>query len=185
MLPYQVDIMYRLQRAVTILVLMAALVLIVSPAQSSFTFLSGWPVFEDLPATVSKKPADNPPLLRSMVIDESYNGKSFGASRNETIVVQLKEPDPEQTWQYTGQGSFTIINDTILKSFPVLHDFRVKVRGPGDLMFAKVDSRSGEAVERFGVHVVIEEPEPKRNILPSYPLYDFYAVTPELLLLWQ
>lgn len=171
---------------IILILLVSALLAAVSHAHALFSFPVLGPVHGSSFTADSKGQPDDTPPSRSLAIDDSYNGKSFGAFKNEVIVVQLKETDPAQSWRYTGQGSFTIIDDTVLESFPALHDFRVKVRGPGDLMFAKVDTRSGDVVERFGVHVVIREPEPKGEIITRYPLYDFDAVSssPGLLSLW-
>lgn len=179
--------MKRSPGAVIVLILiMSALTAIISPAQALFSF----PVLGSAPvgsvAIGSKAQSEDMAPSRYMAIDESYNGKSFGAFKNEVLIVQLKETDPAQSWHYTGQGNFKIVGDTVLESFPALHDFRVKVRGPGDLMFAKVDRRSGDVIERFGVHIVIREPEPKGDIITRYPLYDFNAVSfsPGLLSMW-
>ncbi|MGA9141173.1 MAG: hypothetical protein WBZ29_13180 [Methanocella sp.] len=174
--------------AVIVLILLLSAVLVtIGPAHALFSF----PVFGSVPLNSvsidNKAQSDDVALSRSIAIGEGYNGKSFGAQKGEVLVVQLKETDPAQSWHYTGQGSFAIIDETVLKSFPALHDFRVRVRGPGDLMFAKVDSRSGDVVERFGVHVVIEEPKPKGDIITRYPLYDFNAIDffPGMLSLWR
>jgi hypothetical protein len=173
--------------AIIVLLIAAALFLTASPTQAIFSFpvLGSVPVSSD--TIGSKAQPDDTPPSRNLAIDESYNGKSFSAFKNEMLIVQLKETDPAQSWHYTGKGSFTIISDTVLESYPALHDFRVKVRGPGDLMFAKVDSRSGDVIERFGVHVVIAEPKPKENIVTRYPLYDFNTVdfSPGLMSLWR
>jgi hypothetical protein len=172
---------------IVLILLVSALSITISPAHAIFSF----PVFGSAPlisGTIgSKAQSDDTPPQRSIAIGDSYNGKSFGAQKGEVLVVQLKETDPAQSWRYTGQGSFTIIGDTMLESYPALHDFRVRVRGPGDLMFAKVDSRSGDVVERFGVHVVIEEPKPKSDIITRYPIYDFNAIdfSPDWLRFWR
>jgi hypothetical protein len=172
---------------IILILLVSAMAATISPAHALFSFPVFSPVSENSTSIDSKAQSDDVAPSRSIAIGESYNGKSFGAQKGEVLVVQLKETDPAQSWHYTGQGSFTIIGDTMLESYPALHDFRVRVRGPGDLMFAKVDSRSGDVVERFGVHVVIEEPKPKSDIITRYPIYDFNAIdfSPDWLRFWR
>lgn len=173
--------------AIVLILLVSALLTTISPAYAKFSFPVLGSVHVGSIVAGDKVQSDDTPPSRNLAIDESYNGKSFSAFKNEMLIVQLKETDPAQSWHYTGKGSFTIVGDTVLESYPALHDFRVKVRGPGDLMFAKVDSRSGDVIERFGVHVVIREPKPKGDIITRYPLYDFNTVdfSPGMLSLWR
>ncbi len=172
---------------IVLVLLVSALSVTISPAHALFSF----PVLGSVPLSSvtigSKGQSDDTPSSGNVAIDESYNGKSFGALKNEVIAVQLMEADPTESWNYTGQRSFTIIGDTVLGPWPAIHDFRVKVRGPGDLTFAKVDSRNGNVIGRFVVHVVIEEPKPKGEIITRYPLYDFNAarLSPEMFSLWR
>jgi nitric oxide reductase subunit B len=89
-----------------------------------------------------------------------------------------------QAWASVSHGLWYARSPEIIHS-PVMEAL-VWLRVPGDLVFAKVD-RNGDVVDRFGVHVVIREPEPKRDVVTRYPLYDFFAIglTPGLLCLWQ
>ncbi|OPY30237.1 MAG: hypothetical protein A4E28_00352 [Methanocella sp. PtaU1.Bin125] len=176
-----------LRRAFTIILLLSALMVVVTHALAAFSFPVLGPVHVGSIAAGDKVQSDDMPPPGNRAVGEGDNGRSFSADRGEVLIVHLKETDPAQSWRYTGQGSFSIIDETVLESYPAVHDFRVRVKGPGDLMFAKVDSRSGDVVERFGVHVVIREPGPRGEILTRYPLYDFFAVSlsPGLLSQWR
>lgn len=173
--------------AFVLILLSAVLTSAAAPGVATFSFPVLGNVYAGSVATADMAQSDMTPPIRSRAIDESDNGKSFGADKGEVLIVHLKETDPAESWRYTGQGSFTIIDETVLESYPAVHDFRVRVKGPGDLMFAKVDSRTGDVIERFGVHVVIREPGPRGEILTRYPLYDFFAVSlsPGLLSQWH
>ena len=117
-------------------------------------------------------------ISRSIAVDESYNGYGLHVDKKEIVVVRLKETDPAQAWRFIGPGSFVIVSDTVLETYPMLHDFRVKVLGPGDLRFDKIDSRDNATLETFTVHIVIEEPASGGKKATSYPLYALTAIRP-------
>lgn len=127
----------------------------------------------DIPVSsiIDSQLQDNGVVSRSLVLDESYNGKTFHAFKGEVLHVQLKETDPAQAWQFKGSGSFRVVDDHVMEMYPAIHDFRVKIRGPGDLRFDKIDGRSGDLPESFKVHIVIDE-TPVMSGHKAHPLSD-------------
>ena len=126
-------------------------------------------------------PADDASPSRGPTIDESDDGRSVHVARGQVLTVQLRETDPGQAWLFAGGDRFMVQSEA---SSPGQHVFRVKVRGPGELSFAKVDRLSKWTVERFTVRVAIDEKaaegEPGLsplsglaarlpNLLPFYP----------------
>jgi len=118
----------------------------------------------------SQAQTNNVAPSRSIALDESSNGRTVRAEKGQVLVVRLKETDPGQTWHFTGGNGFTVVSDTTLESFPMQHVFRVKVRRPGDLAFAKVERLSQRTVETFTVRVVIDEKEPAAGPDTLHPL---------------
>jgi hypothetical protein len=149
--------------------LVLALVLLVSPVTGAFSFPAGWSAAADLVAGAPGL-ADNGAQSRVKAIDESFNGKTVRVASGDVLLVQLNEPNPDQTWHFRGDDSFKVISDVVLEMFPARHDFRVKVYRPGDLRFAKVDRRDSFVIDTFTVHVALDKGKPDDDSRTSHPL---------------
>jgi hypothetical protein len=153
----------------TVISLVLAIVLSASPAAGALSFPAGWMASTDLFAGVPGL-ADKGTQSRVQAIDESFNGKTVHVASGDTLLVQLNERNPDQTWHFRGDDSFKVISDVVLEMFPARHDFRVKVYRPGELRFDKVDRRDSFVIDTFTVHVALDKGKPDDDSRTSHPL---------------
>jgi hypothetical protein len=126
-------------------------------------------------------PSDHGALSRALSIDDSSNGRTVHVADGGTLLVQLNEVNPDQTWRYSGDDSFKVVSDTVLQSYPARHNFRVKALRPGDLRFTKVDSRDGFLIDTFTVRVVIDKSTPSVSPRKSHPLEMIRTIIPGMI----
>lgn len=172
--------------AAIIISLVLAIALSATPVTCAMSFPQVWPTSADLFAG-GPVLQDNAVSSKVTVIDESFNGRTIQAARGETLLVQLSERDIDRTWHFDGGSSFSLTGDAILEMYPARHDFRVKVLGPGDLRFKKIDRRDGFVVDTFSVTITLKESKPEKDSTKSYPLWGLDATGPEMIAFpfWQ
>lgn len=124
--------------------------------------------------------ADDEIHLKVLAIDDSSNGKTVHVADGDTLLVKLNEVNPDQTWRYSGDDGFKVISDTVLQTYPAMHNFRVKALRPGDLNFTKVDSRDGFVIDTFTVRVVIDRSTPSGGPKKTHPLEMIHTIIPDV-----
>lgn len=164
--------------AAIIVLLALAIALLTVPAIGAVAFPADRMVATVLVAGVSGL-RDNEISSNVTVIDESYNGMTIRVARDDTLLVQLYERDPDRTWHFDCGDSFTVVDDTIPEKYPGRHDFWVRVRGPGELRFKKIDCRDGFLIDTFAVKAIIGRDRPDDSPT-SYPLWRLHAISPRI-----
>jgi hypothetical protein len=162
----------------SVISLVLAIVLLISPATSAFSFSACGSAAADPVAGVPGLP-DNSAQSPAQSIDESFNGKTVRVADGEILGVQLNERDPDQTWQFGGGEGFKVVSDVVLQTYPARHDFRVRVYRPGDIRFTKIDRRDGFVIDTFHVRVVIDRAESGNNSRRSHPLRMLLSMEPK------
>lgn len=162
-----------------IISLLLAIVLSVCPVTGVFSFPADWSVAAD---AVTGSPAQSDSGVQSSVktVDESFNGKTVRVASGDTLLVQLSESNPDQTWRFDGGNGFKVVSDVVLQTYPARHDFRVSVSRTGDLRFTKIDRRDGFVIDTFHVRVVIEQAGSGNKSRRSHPLRMLPAMGPDM-----
>lgn len=124
--------------------------------------------------------SDDGALSKVLSIDDSSNGKTVHSADGDTLLVRLNEPDPDQTWRYSGNNGFKVVSDTVLQTDPATHNFRVKALRPGELRFTKVDSRDGFVIDTFTVRVTIDKSTPGSGPKKTHPLEMIHTIIPDM-----
>jgi hypothetical protein len=164
---------------VTVISLVLAILLLISPAAGAFSFPVDRSTAADLVASVPGL-SENGALSLARSIDENFNGKTVRVADGDILSVQLNERDPDQTWQFSGGDGFKVVSDVVLQTYPARHDFRVKVFRPGDLRFTKIDRRDGSVIDTFKVRVVLDQVKSGNNSHTSHPLRMLQSMGPDM-----
>ena len=157
---------------VTIISIIMAMALLAVPAAIATSSPPGGPTEAGIVASDTgfrDISGSQPPKVTA--IDESFNGNTVRVARGDTLLVQLPERETYKTWQFDGGSAFKVIGDTVLETYPMRHDFRVKVLGPGDLRFKKIDRRDGFTIDTFSVKIAMKEGKPGKGTSDAYPLW--------------
>jgi hypothetical protein len=156
-----------------------AIVLSACPAAGGFSFPADGSVAAD---AVIGSPAQSDSGVQSSVktVDESFNGKTVHVASGDTLLVQLNEHNPDQTWHFDGSNGFKVVSDVVLQTYPARHDFRLSVSRPGNLRFTKIDRRDGFVIDTFSVRVVLDEAGSGSTPRRSHPLRMLQSMEPDL-----
>jgi hypothetical protein len=125
-------------------------------------------------------PSDEEIHLKVLAIDDSSNGRTVHIADGDTLLVRLNESNPDQTWRLSADNGFKVVSDTVLQTYPAMHNFRIKALRPGDLNFTKVDSRDGFVIDTFTVKVVIDKSTPSVGPRKTHPLEMIHAIIPDM-----
>jgi hypothetical protein len=125
-------------------------------------------------------PADDEIHSKVLAIDDSSNGRTVHIADGDTILVRLNEFDADRTWHYSGDDGFKVVSDTVLQTYPAMHNFRVKALRPGELRFTKVDSRDGFVIDTFSVRVTIDKSTPGGGPKKTHPLEMIHTIIPDM-----
>jgi hypothetical protein len=83
-------------------------------------------------------------------------GKTIEAGQGDTLKVTLLETDTHQTWRYAGGENAGYVDEALLESYPMQHQFRLKAVSSGPVHFNMVDDRNGTIIKEFTFYLAVK-----------------------------
>jgi hypothetical protein len=74
------------------------------------------------------------------------------------INVSLAETDPHLNWEFVEGDGVQYVGNSLRETYPVRHQFMLKVNNSCTVRFKMIDDRDGKAIKTFEVSLVVARP---------------------------
>jgi len=96
--------------------------------------------------------------LPGLTVTELSGTDFIVAVPGDIINVSLAETDPHLNWKFVEGGGVQYVGNSLRETYPVRHQFTLKVNNSCTVRFKMIDDREGKAIKTFEVSLVVALP---------------------------
>ena len=96
--------------------------------------------------------------LPGLTVTELSDTDFIVAVPGDMINVSLAETDPHLNWEFVEGDGVQYMGNSLRETYPVRHQFKLKVNNSCTVRFKMIDDRDGKAINTFEVSLVIALP---------------------------